>query len=64
MTINEKIIKTDTISAGTSILPDESGIILRILGNKTEDVSNLVFKTLEICRKKCLGSTFSKIRKN
>ena len=55
---------TKTISAGTSILPDESGIILRILGNKTEDVSNLVFKTLEICRKKCLGSTFSKIRKN
>lgn len=63
-TLNEKIIKNEKLSAGTSILPDESGIILRVLGNKTEDVSDSVFDTLKICRKNFLGTTISKTRKN
>jgi urease accessory protein len=62
--INEEIKKTDSISVGTSILPDESGIVIRILGNKTENVSDTIFKILEISRKKILGASISKIRKN
>ena len=62
--INENIKKTDAISMGTSILPDESGIVIRILGNKTENISDVIFKILEISRKKILGASFSKIRKN
>ncbi len=52
------------VSVGTSILPDESGIIIRILGNKTDRIFDVIFKTLEISRKKILGASFSKTRKN
>ena len=63
-TINEEIRHIDSVSVGTSILPDESGIIIRILGNKTDCVFDVIFKTLEISRKKILGAAFSKIRKS
>lgn len=59
-----KILKSLKISVGISILPDESGLIVRILGNMTEDVFDAVYRTLEICRKKILKASFSKIRKN
>ena len=61
--INENILNSK-VSCGTSILPDESGIVVRILGNETEDVFEMVFKILEMCRKKILGASLSKIRKN
>ena len=63
-TINQAIRDRYEVSVGTSILPDESGIIIRILGNKTELVFDVVFKTVEISRKKILGASFSKTRKN
>ncbi len=63
-TINQTIRDRHEVSVGTSILPDESGIIIRILGNKTELVFDVVFKTVEISRKKILGASFSKTRKN
>ena len=63
-TINQAIRDRYEVSVGTSILPDESGIIIRILGNKTELVFDVVFKTVEIIRKKVLGASFSKTRKN
>ena len=62
--INQNFRKTDEISVGTSILPDESGIIIRILGTKTDSIFDVIFKTLEISRKKILGASFSKTRKN
>ncbi len=58
-TINENISNSDGVSFGTSILPDESGILIRILGKKTDSV-----KILEITRKKILGASFTKTRKN
>jgi len=63
-TINEDIRNTDVVSVGTSILPDESGIVIRILGNKTDSIFDVIFKILKITRKKILGASFSKIRKN
>lgn len=62
--INKEIRNTDGVSVGTSILPDESGIIIRILGNKTDSIFDVIFKTLEIVRRKILGASFSKSRKN
>ena len=62
--INKDISGMDKISAGTSILPDESGIVIRILGNTTDNVADAVFKTLKITRKKILGASLSKVRKN
>ena len=63
-TINENIRDIGTISVGTSLLPDDSGIIIRILGNKTDRIFEMIFKILEISRKKILGASFSKTRKN
>jgi len=63
-TINEDIRNTDGVSIGTSILPDESGIVIRILGNRTDSIFDVIFKILKITRKKILGASFSKIRKN
>lgn len=62
--INQAIKNPDKVSIGTSITPDESGIIIRILGNKTEDIFDVIFKILEISRKNILGASFSKTRKN
>ncbi len=62
--LNEYIKNSDGVSVGTSILPDESGIIIRVLGNKTNSVFDVIFKILEISRKKILGAEFSKIRKS
>lgn len=63
-TIHQFIQSTDTISIGTSILSDESGIIIRILANNTDDIFDIIYKILEITRKRILGVPFSKIRKN
>jgi urease accessory protein len=62
--INKEIRNTTGVFVGTSILPDESGIIIRILGNTTDSIFDVIFKILEISRKKIIGASFSKIRKN
>ena len=62
--INEKIEKSELISMGTSILPNESGIIVKILGNNTEDVFDKIYDVLKITRKEILEAEFTKIRKN
>ncbi len=59
-----KIAKKAEISIGSSILPDESGIIVRILASMTEDVFEVVYEILEVCRKKILNASFNKLRKN
>jgi len=62
--LNQSFQDMNGISIGTSITPDESGIIIRILSNKTEDIFDVIFRILEIIRKKILGASFSGIRKN
>ena len=62
--INEKIEKSKLISFGTSILPNESGIIIKILGNNTEDIFEKIYDLLKITRKEILGAEFTKLRKN
>jgi urease accessory protein len=62
--IYEKIQKSELVSIGTSILPNESGIIVKILGNNTEDVFDKIYDVLKITRKEILEAEFTKIRKN
>lgn len=62
--INTNLEKLEAVSIGTSILPNESGIIVKIIGNNTEDIFKLIYGVLKITRKKILGAEFSKIRKN
>ena len=59
--INEKI---EFITSGTSILPNESGIIVKILSNSTEEIYEKIYEIVKIARKEILGADFSKIRKN
>jgi len=62
--INENMKQSETISIGTSILPNDSGIIVKILGDRTEEIFEIIYNILKISRKKILGAEFSKIRKN
>ena len=62
--INEYIRDKNLRSVGTSILSDESGIIIRILETKTDTVFDIIYKILEITRKRILGASFTKTRKN
>ena len=62
--INEKIEKSELITSGTSILPNESGIIVKILGNNTEDIFEKVYDIVKITRKEILDAEFTKLRKN
>ena len=62
--INEKIQKSELITSGTSILPNESGIIVKILGNNTEDIFEKIYDIVKITRKEILDAGFTKLRKN
>ena len=62
--INENVKKSKSISIGTSILPNETGIIIKILGNSTEEIFETIYKIVKISRKEILDAEFSKIRKN
>ena len=62
--INEKIQKSELITFGTSILPNESGIIVKILGNNTEDIFEKIYDIVKITRKEILNAEFTKLRKN
>jgi len=62
--IYEKIQKSELVSIGTSILPNESGIIVKILGNNTEDIFEKIYDIVKITRKEILNAEFTKLRKN
>ena len=62
--INRKIEKSESITLGTSILPNESGIIVKILGNNTEDIFEKIYDIVKITRKEILNAEFTKLRKN
>jgi urease accessory protein len=62
--INEDIIKYDKVVARCSILPHDSGIVVRILGNMIDNIKEVIHHILKICRKEILGAGFSGIRKN
>ena len=59
--INDKI---EFITSGTSILLNESGIIVKILSNSTEEIYKKIYEIVKITRKEILGTDFTKIRKN
>ncbi len=56
--IGQEDEKNDGTISGTSRLPNGSGVIVRILGDRTEDVLDAVSGTLGVCRKVVPGSPF------
>lgn len=65
--LNEKVnlaIKSNSmIIGGASVLPRESGLLVRLLGNTANDLRMAIFEVLKVVRKIVLGASFSGIRK-
>jgi len=62
--ISENIQKYDKVIARCSILPNDSGLVVRILGNMMDNIKEVTHTLLKICRHEILGAGFSGIRKN
>ncbi len=61
--INATMKNKNKIYGGTSSFPDNNGLVVRILGNTTNDVKKIIFEILAISRQTILGASFSGIRK-
>lgn len=59
----ESMAFTGVISGGASVLPDNSGVIVRLLGNTASDLRSAIFKVVRLARKVVLNAPFSGIRK-
>ena len=61
--INSGLHKFMQISGGASILPYNSGVIVRMLGNVAGDVRNAIYEIIKITRRIIINASFSGIRK-
>ena len=52
--INELFSQMENLSGGSSLLPNDSGISIRILGNSSEDQKITIYEILKIIRKEIL----------
>ena len=62
--INSFVNNIRKIQGGASTLPDRHGVAVRLLGNTTEHVKEVVYEILNISRRTILGGSFSKMRKS
>jgi len=62
--IRDGLMMLKELSAGTSLMPDESGIVVRILGDSTDSILEGVFRVAEIVRREILDAPLSRIRKS
>lgn len=61
--INSGLDELTKISGGASILPYDSGVIVRMLGNVVSDIRNAIYEIVKITRRLILNVSFSGIRK-
>lgn len=61
--INSMIESLPKIYGGATILPKNSGVMIRLLGAFATDVRNVIYEVVRICRKVILNVSFSAIRK-
>ena len=61
--INSSIQRFTSISGGASILPHDSGVLVRMLGNIASDIRNTIYEIVRITRRMILNASFSGIRK-
>lgn len=61
--INSGLQKLNHISGGATILPHDSGIIIRMLGSVASDIRNAIYEIIKIVRKIILNVSFGGIRK-
>jgi urease accessory protein len=61
--INSMIESLPKIYGGATILPNDSGVMIRLLGAFATEVRNVIYEVVRICRKVILNVSFSTIRK-
>jgi urease accessory protein len=61
--INSVLPKFSNISGGATILPRNSGVLIRILGQVANDIRLVMYEIIRITRKIILNASFSGIRK-
>ena len=61
--INSGLQKFTHFSGGASILPYNSGVIVRMLGNVANDLRNAIYEIIKITRRIILNASFSGMRK-
>jgi len=61
--INSELQKFTHFSAGASILPHNSGVLVRMLGNFASDLRFAIYEILKIVRRIILNASFSGMRK-
>lgn len=61
--INSAIESLPKIYGGATILPNNSGVMVRLLGPFASDIRDIVYEIVRISRKAILNAEFSRIRK-
>src|ERR687895_732822 len=61
--INSAIESVPKIYGGATILPNNSGVMVRLLGPFANDVRDIIYEIVRISRKVILNAEFSRIRK-
>jgi urease accessory protein len=62
--INILLNSLNGVIGGCTRLPDESGLLVRLLGPFVFNIRNIIYSIIEIIRKKILNVSFSGMRKN
>lgn len=61
--ILESLSKTNSVIGGCTKLPNENGVLVRMLGSFVEDIRNLIYSIVSILRRNVLNISFSGMRK-
>jgi urease accessory protein len=61
--INSMLKTNAEIYGGSSILPDDHGLVIRLLCNSSEIAKTEIYNIVRIARKEILGVSFTEIRK-
>ena len=61
--INSMLKNNDEIYGGSSVLPDDSGLLVRMLCNSSELIKTEIYSIVRIARKEILNANFTSIRK-
>ncbi|VFJ13805.1 urease accessory protein UreD [Candidatus Nitrosocosmicus franklandus] len=61
--ILESLSKTKSVIGGCTKLPNENGVLVRMLGSFVEDIRNLIYSIVGILRRNVLNISFSGMRK-
>lgn len=61
----DSILSADcNVFGGITIMKDDTGLLVRILGNKTEQIKDVIFSIVAVLREKIINMPFFEIRKS